>query len=299
MPGQYVSGLNGDPQTRSGAGLPPANPAQSGTAMAQPFSYPNLQPMAPPPTAPTGATNPWDAANVTGYYPNTFDLPTMLTNANLIARHSTGTYAPSDLSYWQSVQSGNPGISPAYLYARMLGYEAGASDVPQYGPFATGGSGWGGYTPGAPAQTGTGPMGSSGLPASVLGSVMPPNPSVWTQPYSASPGALPIPSFDFTPPTEAQAAQYPGYQFAKDQALLAMQNEAAGRGLLNTSGTVFNLGTLANSLASQNYNNIWNQQYQIQKDKFANALLAEQTGQNQYAQNANDTWSRVYQALTA
>lgn len=86
----------------------------------------------------------------------------------------------------------------------------------------------------------------------------------------------------FSAPTAAQAAQTPGYQFQLQQGLNALQNSAAARGGLLSSGTSKNLLNYANGLASTNYQNT-----------FGNALQAYDTNQNTYNTNRNTAYGML------
>jgi hypothetical protein len=62
----------------------------------------------------------------------------------------------------------------------------------------------------------------------------------------------------FKPPTAADAAANPGYQFALQQGEQAMQNSAAARGGLLTGGTAEALNNYAQGAATQNYQQVYN-----------------------------------------
>lgn len=63
----------------------------------------------------------------------------------------------------------------------------------------------------------------------------------------------------FTAPTAAQAEAQPGYQFARDQGLQAIDRSAASKGTLLTGGNLKDLAGYAGGVASTNYNNLFNQ----------------------------------------
>lgn len=86
----------------------------------------------------------------------------------------------------------------------------------------------------------------------------------------------------FSAPTAAQAAATPGYGFQLQQGLNALQNSAAARGGLLSSGTSKNLLNYANGLASTNYNNLFNQN-----------LQAYNTNENSFYQNQNNAYNRL------
>jgi hypothetical protein len=75
----------------------------------------------------------------------------------------------------------------------------------------------------------------------------------------------------FSAPTAAQAEAQPGYQFARDQGLQAIDRSAAAKGTLLTGGNLKDLATFAGGTASQNYNNVFNQglqSFQTNRDTF-------------------------------
>jgi hypothetical protein len=83
----------------------------------------------------------------------------------------------------------------------------------------------------------------------------------------------------FQAPTAEQAAQTPGYQFALQQGLDAMQNSAAARGNLLTGGTMKALNNYAQGMASTNYQQTYNNAFQ----NYLQNYNQFQTGQaNQY-----------------
>ena len=296
------------------ANLPTTSPTATG-------SSPSLNTGAPVSTAPLdpgGVVGPTPTSSTT---PSTAPDPTTdlrgWINATLKSYGST-----DDPNYWYNQITQGGGYSP--YWANRIQYANG-------GPLA-------GQTPAGstPGGTSTSTTGGATLPPGLQSSIMPPDASIWTQPFgqtfqapapvnnggpAGTPYVPPVPQFQFNAPTEQQAQNTPGYQFAKNQALGVMQNSAAGQGLLNSSGTIFNLGNLANSLADQNYNNLWNQQYQVAQQQyqplynqwnqlanagqqqtqsnFTNALDAYTQNYNQYRNLGNDTWNRAYQALTA
>jgi hypothetical protein len=87
----------------------------------------------------------------------------------------------------------------------------------------------------------------------------------------------------FSAPTAAQAEATPGYQFQVQQATNALQNSAAARGGLLSTGTAKNLASYVNGLASTNYQNTFN-----------NALQAFNTNENTYYTNQNNAFNKLY-----
>jgi hypothetical protein len=87
----------------------------------------------------------------------------------------------------------------------------------------------------------------------------------------------------FSAPTAAQAEATPGYQFQLQQGLNALQNSAAARGGLLSTGTAKNLNNYAQGVASTNYQNTYN-----------NALQAYNTNFSTNEQSQNDLFNRLY-----
>lgn len=87
----------------------------------------------------------------------------------------------------------------------------------------------------------------------------------------------------FQAPTAAEAAATPGYQFQLQQGLNALQNSAAARGGLLSTGTAKNLNNYAQGVASTNYQNTYN-----------NALQAYNTNFSTNEQSQNDLFNRLY-----
>jgi hypothetical protein len=86
----------------------------------------------------------------------------------------------------------------------------------------------------------------------------------------------------FQAPTAAQAAATPGYQFALQQGLNAIQSGAAAQGNLLTGGTQKNLANYATGLASQTYQQTYN-----------NALAQYQNNYNVFANNQANMFNRL------
>lgn len=86
----------------------------------------------------------------------------------------------------------------------------------------------------------------------------------------------------FQAPTAAQAASTPGYQFALNQGLNAMQNSAAARGTLLSGGTLKGLNNYAQGMASTNYQQVYN-----------NAFNQYLNNQNTFYQNQGNQYQRL------
>lgn len=86
----------------------------------------------------------------------------------------------------------------------------------------------------------------------------------------------------FSAPTAAEAAATPGYQFQLQQGLSALQNSAAARGGLLSTGTAKNLENYGQGLASTNYQNA-----------YSNALNAYNTNFNTFNTGQNNLYNRL------
>jgi hypothetical protein len=86
----------------------------------------------------------------------------------------------------------------------------------------------------------------------------------------------------FSAPTAQQASETPGYQFQVQQATNALDNSAAARGGLLSTGTAKNLLNYTNGLASTNYQNTYN-----------NALQTYNTNLGTFETNQNNLYNRL------
>jgi hypothetical protein len=134
---------------------------------------------------------------------------------------------------------------------------------------------------------GTTPQAGGGTAAAPLSQMV--NPSIgtsgqlmqpWTQSFNAPApfqyGQFQMPAA-FQAPTAEQAQQTPGYQFALQQAMNAMQSSAAAKGTLLTGGTQKDLANYAQGLASQTYQQTYNNALTGYQTNLSNALGAYQT----------------------
>jgi len=72
----------------------------------------------------------------------------------------------------------------------------------------------------------------------------------------------------------------PGYQFALNQGLEAMQRSAAAKGLLGSTGTLKHLNDYAQGMADQQYGNAYNRFTQSQQQKYNMLANLSSIGQN-------------------
>jgi hypothetical protein len=77
------------------------------------------------------------------------------------------------------------------------------------------------------------------------------------------------PAFNFTAPSWQEAMSDPGYQFALQQGNKSLQGSAAAGGVLRTSGTLKDLMSYGQDMATQQYGNVYGRQYALAKDQFA------------------------------
>lgn len=95
-------------------------------------------------------------------------------------------------------------------------------------------------------------------------------------------GALTQGYQSFSAPTAVTMQNDPGYQFQLQQGENAIQNSAAARGGLLSTGTAKTLNNYAQGTASQAFNDVYNR-----------ALTSYQTNQNNFNTNNNNTYSRL------
>ncbi len=110
----------------------------------------------------------------------------------------------------------------------------------------------------------------------------------------------------FTAPTLDEALNDPGYQFRVGEGAKNLDRSAAARGVLNTGGTLKDAINYGQNAASQEYQNVWNRDYNSfntnEGDRF-NAYMANRSGALQ-AYNTNygtqyvDPYNRAYQQFT-
>lgn len=86
----------------------------------------------------------------------------------------------------------------------------------------------------------------------------------------------------FQAPTIEDAEQMPGYKFALQQGEQALQNSAAARGGLLSSGTAKNLNNYAQNAAQTDYQNVYNNSQQQYQEAY-----------NAFQQNQQNTYGRL------
>lgn len=87
----------------------------------------------------------------------------------------------------------------------------------------------------------------------------------------------------FSAPTAAEAEATPGYDFTRTQGINALQNSAAARGGLLSTGTAKNLADYTTGLANTTYG-----------DTFNRALSTYNTNYSTFRNNQNDLYNRLF-----
>lgn len=102
----------------------------------------------------------------------------------------------------------------------------------------------------------------------------------------------------FTPPTAADAAQYPGYQFQLEQGKGALENSAAAKGALYSGNTQEALVNYAEKAGQSDYNNVYNQAFQQYQQSYGqhNDQLNRLAAMAGVGQNAATTLGQEGQA---
>lgn len=127
-------------------------------------------------------------------------------------------------------------------------------------------------------------------------------------------GTPPEFSFDpFTAPTEESMQQDPGFKFRMDTGRGMVENSAAGKGVLNSGGTLYDLLKTGQQMGSQEYSNIWNRDFNLWGANNQNKLNAYGTNygvgtdaynraqnqfgemRNTYFQNQNSPFQKLFQ----
>jgi hypothetical protein len=107
----------------------------------------------------------------------------------------------------------------------------------------------------------------------------------WSQQFQPPP--------QFQAPTAAQAAQTPGYQFALQQGQNALQNSAAARGGLLSTGAAKTLDQYSQGLASQTYGDTYNRAMAEYQQNYAHALGEYQQNYNIFQGNQTNQFNRL------
>jgi hypothetical protein len=145
-----------------------------------------------------------------------------------------------------------------------------------------------------------GPTQSMKLPQPIQPLPAPQNPAV---PAPANTNQL-TPFTNFTPPTAAQAAQYPGYQFVEQQGDQALLNQASAAGTTGSSGTAAALAQYNQELAQTDYQQVYNNAFNTfnsnqtnQFNRLASIAGLGQTGNTQLLNAGNNLGYNVTSGL--
>lgn len=84
----------------------------------------------------------------------------------------------------------------------------------------------------------------------------------------------------FKAPTADSILQDPSYQFREGRLRGAIENSAAARGTLNSSGTIDALETGVGNFASQEYGNIWDRDFNAWNTDYQHAITDYSTNRN-------------------
>lgn len=190
-----------------------------------------------------------------------------------------------------------PPLPPGAHYGTQFGTVV--ADDPTH-PYQT-------YTPPSSPTTPTPPGGDAGGGGGAGGGAYQPWGQTFTPPAPldlGGPAGLsyipPVPTFDFTGPTAEQAENDPGYKFTRDEGERAVEQSAAGRGVLNTSGTLKNIVDYGQAAASTQYNNVYNRTYGLARAKFDPLMTQYSTlasaGQRQNELNYDEAWQRYLES---
>lgn len=137
------------------------------------------------------------------------------------------------------------------------------------------GTGWGWTDRGIPGPEGAaGGTAGADLDWSKIAGAIDPS---YLEPFNErSPNAPNLPMFDaiapFQGPNKESVLSDPGYAFRKDQGLGAIANSAGAKGLLGSSGTVFDLAKFADQNAANEFENVWNRDFAVYNTDANNRL---------------------------
>lgn len=106
----------------------------------------------------------------------------------------------------------------------------------------------------------------------------------------------------FKAPTAADVANEPGFQFRLEQGRKALEQSAAGKGVLRTGGTLKNLVDYGQNFASNEYGNVYNRAANERDRKFNEYAFDYNKELGTYTTNHGvnrDVYDREFQALLA
>lgn len=174
-----------------------------------------------------------------------------------------------------------------YWTQRAMGMGAGGADVATAGPYAgqdfdrngwnqpQGGGAFGGMPPGF-STTGANNLASFSAPGLA---------SPWTQQFQAPP--------DFQAPSAQDVMNSPAVQARLGLGQDAIQRSAAAKGTLLTGGTLQDLSSFAQDLASQEYGNEWNRQFQANNNTYGRRFGEYGADRDTYWGNQNNAYNKL------
>lgn len=187
-----------------------------------------------------------------------------------------------------------PGYTADYTrgyYIPIPGYQAPAATPPPAAPPSGGGGG-----PAAPPAGGGLTLRPPDAPPSLPGGFGDQNNPDFSPPPYTGPSPFAAPSVD-------EAMSNPGYKFARDQGLSALQNWAAAKGTLNDSETANALTQFGNNVAEQNYQQVYNNELQRYMTNYATQYtdpyaINFQRNATKFS-NAQTSWQDLYNSWLA
>lgn len=204
------------------------------------------------------------------------------------AAQGSANFTIAGLDWQKEVDERNAGIENSISGAGGRGVSgggagagAGAGEGAQSGNSSTGGlfnggngtltGGASGSSPAVNASLGQYPSGTPSYQAPDMSYQAPGQGGVMQMQQSSPQNALQsyynTPGYQLLGNNQAQQFQAsPGYQYAVDQAMNQVQQSASARGLLESGAALRGMTDRAQGMASQEYNNWWNQQSQLYGD---------------------------------
>jgi len=225
--------------------------------------------------------------------------------------------AKAALPGWDSGQVTQDQLAPLFQYIdqNIAPHASAQQDNPNgpgYQASPANPAGYTGYTAngpwtddnGGPGGTLTNPSAGAGAGAGAgSGTTTGPAPSfnapTFTAPTFNAPGYTPPPAFkfdDFKAPSVDEALNDPGYQFRLQQGQNSLQNWAAARGTLNDSGTAKSLIDYGQNAGSQEYQNVYNRDFNTWNANLGNAMNTYATN---YGSQYLDPYSIQFQGANA
>jgi len=218
---------------------------------------------------------------------------------NSVWNDTTGrwdTIAPGSPGYdptWGGYTTGDPwGTSKGDQWLNSVYKAQGWALPPKPGDAAAGGGGASGGGPSGPSATG------SYQDYYTWGGPMAPDLS-WLK------DAPKFEFADFTAPGAEGMFADPGYQFRLDQGRKALEQSAAGRGTLRTGGTLKDILSYGQNMASQEYGNVYNRALNAYntnlgtaKERYAPGLASWQNDQAARQNASNRGFDRAWDVYT-